>query len=384
MESACLQDLARGRDVLRVTTFNLLAPVWTHASVYPSMDMAVFDPALRRKRQRQRLLELDAEVVLLQEVQSSELRLLLQEEDGVLQTAYDVEFCAFPPGLWKGWLLDGSEPQETGVAVLTKCAAIVQQRTEKVPLAGGVYANLVFAQVPAWDDAEILIATSHLDVESFFCSKAQSRQMAELLKQHVDTQAVEAVIWGGDFNMELRSSSMQGIVDLGFHATSASPTSPSAFTVYWPVRLDHILVYEGVASNGIELAGSFLPTCPLKNKQARVLPLMSELHWFLSCAFGYGGVLRRIFATLMAPLALLLLLPALLSVLQWQCNCESLRWAIEHWGSDHLPVTVALRRQGEKRDRFPSSSTQCPSDDSYDVASFSSDDGGASDFEDCD
>mmetsp|Transcript_101420 Transcript_101420/g.286102 ORF Transcript_101420/g.286102 Transcript_101420/m.286102 type:complete len:412 (+) Transcript_101420:58-1293(+) len=353
-------ELAVGHDVLRVTTFNVLAPVWTHANVYPSMDMAFFDPATRRRHQFQKLLELQSDVVMMQEVQKTELDLLLDASGGLLREIYDVEFCAFGPSLWKNWLTEVTDfkPREIGVAVLTKRSAVEKLRTEKVSLDGdaelpensrGAYASFVWARVPRWNNATVLIVASHLDMESFFRARTQSRQLAEAIRETIDRElarsptAAETVIWGGDFNMEERSPCFKAIERLGFRAVSGSPKIPSAFTVYWTVRLDHILIYQRDHVQPVETVGTFVPSCPVKGRFS-VLPFTSELHWLTSACLGYGGALRRALALCLTPLASVLACPAAFCALDRKRNCESLRWALEHWGSDHLPVTVALRR----------------------------------------
>ena len=67
---------------------DLLAPVWTLPSVYPSMDMSKFDPSLRRQAQRARILDMDSDIILMQECQKSQLDLLMSEDDGILLAKY--------------------------------------------------------------------------------------------------------------------------------------------------------------------------------------------------------------------------------------------------------------------------------------------------------
>ena len=58
-----------GKDVLRVTTYNLLAPVWVSPSIYPGQDPKLFDAPTRREALRKRLLMISPDVCFIQEVQ---------------------------------------------------------------------------------------------------------------------------------------------------------------------------------------------------------------------------------------------------------------------------------------------------------------------------
>jgi mRNA deadenylase 3'-5' endonuclease subunit Ccr4 len=83
---------------MRVTTYNLLAPVWVHESYYPGMPVALFDPAARRATIKRRILEMDSDVLCLEECQKTELDAMLSADNNELATKYEVEFCPYPGG----------------------------------------------------------------------------------------------------------------------------------------------------------------------------------------------------------------------------------------------------------------------------------------------
>jgi hypothetical protein len=48
---------------LRVTTYNLLAPVWVHPSYYPGQPVELFQPSTRRATIKNRILDMDPDVL---------------------------------------------------------------------------------------------------------------------------------------------------------------------------------------------------------------------------------------------------------------------------------------------------------------------------------
>mmetsp|Transcript_37421 Transcript_37421/g.106897 ORF Transcript_37421/g.106897 Transcript_37421/m.106897 type:complete len:384 (-) Transcript_37421:92-1243(-) len=375
-----INDLPTGHDVLRVTTFNILAPVWTHSSIYPGMDMQEFEPSARRERLLRMILELDSDIVFMQECQRSELDELLQLDGGALQKTYDVEFCPFPLTFWTNWLTDTTnyEPRENGVCMLTKKVSVHKVKAEHVPIdlpswkdelpehALGAHACFVWVEVPRWEGATALLVTSHLDADSGYRAGLQGVELAKKIKERASVTDCKHVIWGGDFNMEVRNSAISGIKQEGFVQASGAVEVPTVYAVPGTVRVDHVFFYRQPAAAQANpaaplrdddggLAGApplqalatFVKRCPLGHIFG-VLPLLSELQWLACTAQGERGLLLRIvtclFLLVFSPLLMLIFSPVLIHRCDRPRQCQRLSWALEYCGSDHLPVTVVLKR----------------------------------------
>uniref|UniRef100_A0A7S4W1G3 Endonuclease/exonuclease/phosphatase domain-containing protein n=1 Tax=Alexandrium monilatum TaxID=311494 RepID=A0A7S4W1G3_9DINO len=353
--------LPSGPDVLRVTTFNLLAPVWTHRTIYPGMDMAEFEPSKRRAQQLQALKLLDPDVVCMQECQKSELEELLALEEGFLQGKYDVEFCAFPSTFWTNWLTDATnyEPRENGVCVLTKKSAMRKLGAEHVPIdlphwkdvlpesSLGAHACFVKVTVNAWQRAKALVVTSHLDADSAFRAGLQGKALcrtltAEYLKDY------DCIIWGGDFNMEWRNSALSRIQSQGFTRASQEVRTPTVYSCGGCVRVDHIFFTRAPSGSvALECLGTYVPTCPMGHL-FKVIPLLTEIQWLVCSAKGDYGRCQQVATVLLMlllfPLVILLFVPVIiLATCGRGAQLRRVTWALRTWGSDHLPVTVSLR-----------------------------------------
>jgi endonuclease/exonuclease/phosphatase family metal-dependent hydrolase len=310
---------------------------------------------------------------MLQECQKSELDHLLSENEGVLEAKYDVEFCSFPSTFWTNWLTEASdyEPREHGVCVLIKKSTICKTRTEHVPIdlpnwelelpehSLGARACFVHATVPSWNNSEVLIVTSHLDADSVRRAGMQGVELAKKIRHVVDTtEGLEMVIWGGDFNMEMRCSAMQSIQAEGFKVASKALQSPTVFAVACTVRVDHIMYYQkaqscnmplSTKSSSIQPIATLVPKCPLGH-QISVMPFLTEMQWLRACAMRhecgfFAGLLCFATALFLLPLVLLLFTPIFVYFWDRKRQCERLMWALAEWGSDHLPVTVCLERE---------------------------------------
>uniref|UniRef100_A0A7S0BB91 Endonuclease/exonuclease/phosphatase domain-containing protein n=1 Tax=Pyrodinium bahamense TaxID=73915 RepID=A0A7S0BB91_9DINO len=361
-------SLPVGPDVLRVTTFNILAPVWTHSSVYPGMDMSEFDPTKRGKRQLEVLKTLDSDIILMQECQKSELDQLLRLDGGHINQVYDVEFCPFPLTFWTNWLTDATnyEPRQNGVCVLTRRATLKKLRAEHLPIdlpnwqhelpeyALGAHACLVTVEVPCWGGAKALIVTSHLDADSAYRAGLQGTELARKLGQRIEH---DCVIWGGDFNMEHRHPALRAVErEGGLQPASGLLGVPTVYAVAATVRVDHVFcsaapaageVAAGAGRIALECLGTFVPRCPMGHTFA-VLPCLTELQWIVCSVRGERGwavaCLTVLLLILLFPVTILILSPLFVHRCGRRRQCERLSWALEEWGSDHLPVTVSLKK----------------------------------------
>jgi len=382
-----------GSDVLRVTTFNVLAPVWCHQSVYPGMDMAEFDPGLRRKHQLETILRLDMDILFMQECQKTELDLLLEADGGKLSRLYDVEFCPFPLTFWTNWLTDTTnyEPRENGVCILIRRAAMSRIRAEHVPIdlpewkkelpehSLGAHACFMWVKVPRWQDAEVLLVTSHLDAESSYRAGLQCRELAVQIKDRATISRSSHVIWGGDFNMEIRNCAIKDVKAEGFCQAAGAKHLPTVINIAATVHVDQVLVNdrsddqdesndssassdEGLVPQGalrscnakigkpepLEPLATYVPVCP-SGYCIPVLPFLSELQWLMSSSNGERGTLVQaltiIFLIIFLPVIVLVFSPVLVYRCDRKRQCQRLSWALQEIGSDHLPVTVAIRRR---------------------------------------
>jgi len=356
--------LPSGPDVLRVTTFNLLAPVWTHQSIYPGMDMAEFEPSRRRVQQLQALKLLDPDVVCMQECQKSELEQLLALEGGLLRGKYDVEFCPFPPTFWTNWLTDATnyEPRENGVCVLTKKSAMKKLGAEHVPIdlpgwrdmlpesSLGAHACFVKVTVNAWRQAKALIVTSHLDADSAFRAGLQGKALCRTLTTEY-LRDYDCIIWGGDFNMEWRNSALGKIQSEGFERASQEVRTPTVYSCGGCVRVDHVFFARAPHSSvALECLGTYVPTCPMGHL-FKVIPLLTEIQWLVCSAKGDYGRCQQVATVLLMlllfPLVILLFVPVIiLATCGRGAQLRRVGWALQTCGSDHLPVTVSIRGRG--------------------------------------
>jgi len=355
--------LESGDTVLRVTTFNILAPVWTHQSIYPGMNMEEFEPLNRSKQQLKALKLLDSDIILMQECQKTELDQLMNLEDGFLKESYDVEFCPFPSTFWTNWLTDATnhEPRENGVCILTRKSVMTKLGAEHVPIdlpewknslpesSLGARACCVTVEIPAWSGVKALIVTSHLDADSAYRAGLQGKALCRKLKTE-ESQGYDCIIWGGDFNMEWRNPALKQIRSDGFSLASQEVRTPTVYACMACMRVDHIFCSPTEPGGPVQLEclGTYVPTCPKGHCCCKVLPMLTELQWLGCSVKGEYGRCQQVVALIL----LLLLLPLLL--LLWSpfivnstCGAKAQRgrvsWALETWGSDHLPVTVSIR-----------------------------------------
>lgn len=356
-----MEVLPSGDGILRLTTYNILAPVWVHHSVYPGQEASLFDAESRRAILAKRLLELAPDVVYLQEVQKTELDALMAEVGG----EYEHSFCPFPLTFWTNWLTDTTnhEPRENGVCILTRRGVVAPSKPTCVPIdlpewsktlpayALGAHALFVTATLPG-NRAALLVA-SHLDADSSQRAGLQLTRLAAMVKQAARDEGVAVVLWGGDFNLPTSNSTFRALTATmgGFRLLSSEERLPTVYATSCTVRVDHILVHEptqhAAASVHVLPLATYVPRCPHGHTFA-VLPFQRELQAALCLLVGERGRMRQLgfsCALLVGwPLALALVLPfAYLVTCEKGALLRRQAWALTEWGSDHLPVTVAMR-----------------------------------------
>jgi hypothetical protein len=213
----------------------------------------------------------------------------------------------------------------------------------------------VYAALPGLGGTKVLIVTSHLDADSALRAGLQGVELAKRVKDIVDSSDdISSAIWGGDFNMEMRSPAMKSIRKLGFSAASSALGCPTVFAVAGTVRVDHIMIYiKGIGcTNSANTSPCFrpvatlVPRCPLGH-MISVIPFLSELQRLACALSGEQGRFMQAFVvlviTLFFPLILALVSPLVFHFWDRRKQCERLGWALAEWGSDHLPVTVCMQ-----------------------------------------
>lgn len=106
---------------LKLTSWNILAPVWAHPSFYPKVSQPLLDKVARRNVIAARMREFDSDVMHLQEVEEGELD-AIRAENSDLDEKYEYLFMPFPEMFWSNWLSDVSDkkPVSNGIAVLLR------------------------------------------------------------------------------------------------------------------------------------------------------------------------------------------------------------------------------------------------------------------------
>lgn len=256
------------------------ASVWVHQDFYPGVPSALLDAGERRERIRKQLLLLDADVLLLQEVQEEEVPLLF--EVGDLKGRYELHFAANPPEVWASWLTSTNDfmPRSNGVLIAWKPALfIVTPSFHDVTLDDvmGVRASSMVASVKEWGGKKAVFAVTHLDVDSVQLADLQATNMLAEIGRLKDATGAEHVVWGGDFNVEAHSPVISSILRKGFSTASDSHGQAkvhSVMTTCGSSRIDHILV----AGIGLECTDSLCPKSPLPYILGHT-PLLSTRQW---------------------------------------------------------------------------------------------------------
>jgi hypothetical protein len=119
---------------------------------------------------------LDADVMLLQEVEEEELDTLRQENPD-LESRYEFHFEAFSEAFWSNWLTDVSEnkPKSNGICVALRKGGFTETNIERVAIdpegavipnhARGNFAIVITSMVSVWESKATFVCT-HLDADS--------------------------------------------------------------------------------------------------------------------------------------------------------------------------------------------------------------------------
>ena len=173
----------------------------------------------------------------------------------------------------------------------------------------------------------------------------------------------EAVIWGGDFNMESRSRSMAAILDRGFEHVSGGDDQPSVVG-YANIRVDHVLLHSAPGAPAVRTVSADVPAIPAQGICAGKRALIDLLAaWTTGCLRphlhqmqdlravlrGEDGLAARAAAGVaclaLSPVVFVLLALVMLHIWVHGYTRRAMwEWALREYGSDHLPVRVSLAR----------------------------------------
>lgn len=333
---------------LSVTTWNILNPCIDPAKMFPGISKDIWEMPSRRPIIRSRLESLASDVLLLQEVSFAELHALLHEGSAPMSSSYDSHFVPERVQLRPVDLQsnpdDAAAMDMRGVAILWRKGVLtaIQCFCETLEESTSNPAAFVKARVVAWGD-EVLFASKHLDARG--CPPAVHRCAEELLE--VTKRAAAAagpepsvVIFGGDCNLTNSAPAMAAMPGHGFHLASGNQGVSSCFSAITSARFDHIFIKGPWVAETTNI-----PECPERHC-CSLTPCLHQLQ-VGNDLLGLSrppvpGCWRRALGILLLPAWLLgvvccFLVPMPLSM-------KRCRWALEEWGSDHMPVTVIFRK----------------------------------------
>jgi len=187
---------------------------------------------------------------------------------------------------------------------------------------------------------KVLLVASHLDADSSYRAELQLGQLRDKVIAST-TGDVKAAFWGGDFNMTARNTGLEG----RFQKLSGAMHVPTCYPYICSSRVDHLFSRTSPdAGFQVKRLATHVPRCP---GGAKNLAFTREIQFLISTFSGERG--KCVLAGTI--LLLIILLPVVLILLTpvfavFCCGgkraLENQKWAVEEWGSDHLPLTVAV------------------------------------------
>jgi len=339
--------------VLRVTTWNILAPVIDVGKMFPFVGVDVTGQEHRSAAIARHIESLETDVWLLQELPHSQLEELLAGpaqgfesyfvHEGVGASSVD----AGVSGNIGGTDLEQGEThpaRQRGVAVLWKRGLF--ESVTKMPETRTDAGNPAAMIRARWRNRDIVLGSKHMD--ALGCPPAATRCQAQLkdfckaASDFADSATTDipspAVVLGGDCNLTPSAPAMAEVHNYGFTLASDELHKPTCFAVTGSTRLDHIFVYGSVQG-----VSTKIPDCELGHP-CNVVPCFHQLQMLMDLI----GVSRPKIE-IRCQVAVACLLAPVFFVAAVCCFCipaplslRRCRWALEHFGSDHLPVTVTV------------------------------------------
>ncbi len=238
---------------ITVATWNVLAAPWAAPEFYPSaMDPALLDRERRADLVRDRLLEMDADVVCLQEVTPVELARMLVP----LGDRYDHHHVGNGRDLWSGWSTPAMPWEPNGTAILWRHSEFDADHRGSCPLSED-------GNVATWvglthrHGARVRVMSVHLDADD---AERRPGQLATALDSFGAVGSDRPIaIAAGDCNTDTRATVLEpivaaaGFVDALTEVGAMEPTHPyAAPTDEWAAlgRIDHVLVRGATPVSG--------------------------------------------------------------------------------------------------------------------------------------
>jgi len=332
---------------LRVTTWNILAPIMGGDKMFPGISREIHSQDARRPVLQRQIITIGSDVLLLQEVRKAELNMLLQAGESPLNEFYESHYI--PERSWLHLEHTGaSDDAERGAAVLWRRGVLDQVSTVSAGVwpGGPPCVAIIHAVVVAWGH-NVMFATAHLDGDA---PKPALARAQEQLVQVMDTLCALGqkykcadLIFGGDCNLTSFAPAMRKASQRNFHISSAFPNRPTCFSVLASARFDHIFMRGSLESLCTEI-----PSCPFRT----CCPFAAFCHpsQLMVDLLGLSEPRVKLQCFLRCLVFVCLLVPWSLAVLCCFClpfprSWRRCQWALAEWGSDHVPVTVTFKRK---------------------------------------
>lgn len=246
-------EAARGNpDLVRILSFNVLAPCWASPEYYPASTA----PRLDRFARRQAILNLlkaQADAVDIFALQET-----TREEFAALAAGLGDKWLGFQadhrPDYWSNWITPGLPWEPNGVALFVRRGRFGSPSFADVALSDSGNHAAVFTGLLA-DGRVVRCASLHLDSDR---AANRKRELGALL-QRLSPRPGQPDFLAGDFNFETDSGNLKAdLRDAGFRNILeelgvAQNTHPWDTRYYgadnWGI-IDHILVRQGRPAAG--------------------------------------------------------------------------------------------------------------------------------------
>lgn len=298
-----------------------------------------------------RLRQIDADVVLFQELEKAELDAILagplqgydHHFDVTAEVAHTTSIASAPWGVavaWRKGLLSNVQKIDLGITGVCGPHPVATIR----------------GTVNKWG-SDAIFASAHLDGEaappSVSRSEKQVRDIGKKLRELISEKSA-AIIWGGDFNQPPNSNALKSVPDrFGFKMLAGASDTPSLYHPLIMARLDHFV------GTNVKTVNTHIPPKPSSwlccNAQ---MPCYYSILW---CGDRVGGtrpvaypLCSRLVAMFLSFITCIFWLGLIIAdmcvPLCFGCvHRRRARWALEQWGSDHMPVVCEFESTRKNR-----------------------------------
>jgi hypothetical protein len=332
-------------ETLKVTTWNVLAPLMGGDKMFPGIGSEIHSQEARRPVLQKQFHNLASDMVMLQEIRRMELRMLMDEGQSPLSQLYESHYVT--DRSWRDLEASGgSDETERGVALVWRRGVLsnVSTLNKDLGVLGPPCLGIVRATVTAWAE-DVIFATAHLDGDSPVPAVARGQEqllvMLDAVMELPESQICKAVIVGGDCNFTSYAPVMRKLAARKFSVASGYPDRPTCFSAIASSRFDHLFVRGSAVAEATEI-----PECPKHS----CCPFPSFFHHCQVMFDCLGVTSPKVSVPLLQRCYLsACLVPWLLATVCCLCiplplTRQRCRWSLTEWGSDHIPVTVTFRQ----------------------------------------